>query len=148
MFKNPHRSSGFAFVFVVGVALPFSFYATQYIQHGLAAARERTTAGVLTAHEPQNHNRYEFSYMVAGQSLRAWDVGTVNCDQGVLAVGNTVTVYYDPRHPDDAHLCSFAGTLKDERDILVLLCVFGGFLALVGKSRARPSKKTVTSPSS
>ena len=148
MFRNPNRSSGFAFVFVVGVALPFCFYATQYIQHRLAAAREQTTAGVLTAHEPQNHDRYEFSYVIAGQSFKSWHVGTVNCDQGVLAVGNTVTVYYDPRHPDDAHLCSFNGPLKDERDILVLLCVFGGFLALVAKSKARPSKDTVASPSS
>ena len=146
MFRKLHRSGGFAFVFVIGVVLPFCFCATQYIQHRLVAARQQTTIGVLTAHEPQNHDRYEFSYVVGEKSFKAWHVGTVNCDQDALVVGNRVTVYYDPRHPDDAHLCSFSRTLKDERDILMGLSVFGGVLVLIAKSRARPTSSTVAAP--
>ena len=56
------------------------------------ASREQTTQGVITAHEPSNHNRYGYVFSVNGQSFTGW--ASPRKDQP--EIGKQVLVYYDP----------------------------------------------------
>lgn len=67
------------------------------------ASREQTTQGIITAHEPENHNRFGYSFTVAGRRFTGWDSPV---DDG-LEIGRSVLVYYDPANPDTNALTEF-----------------------------------------
>jgi Protein of unknown function (DUF3592) len=90
------------------VVLPWALGAI-FLIHGWKvdkeiAARQQTTQGVITAHEPANHNRYGYTFFVNGKIFNGWESPM----KRELSVGQDVTVYYDPQDPNKNALTDFA----------------------------------------
>ena len=67
------------------------------------ATRQQTTQGVITAHEPSNHNRYGYVFTVNGKSFTGWE----SPGKDGLEIGRRVLVYYDPVDPNKNALTEF-----------------------------------------
>jgi Protein of unknown function (DUF3592) len=67
------------------------------------AGRQQTASGIVTAHEPANHNRYGYKFQVDGKSYTGWESPT----ESKLAIGKQVTVFYDPQNPGRNALTDF-----------------------------------------
>ena len=63
------------------------------------AKRERTTNGVIAAHQASRSGRYQYTFSVNGQRLE----GSSGADDR-HNVGEEVTVFYDPIDPDKSDL--------------------------------------------
>lgn len=61
-----------------------------------AAARQQTTFGTVTTHEPANHSRYGYTFTVKGRRYDGWQVPH-NSEE--WTVGQQVVVYYDAADP-------------------------------------------------
>ena len=68
------------------------------------ALREQTTSGIITAHEPANHNRYGYTFKLNEKTYSGWQVPS---DSEQFAVGQVVTVHYDPVDPNNNALVDF-----------------------------------------
>jgi len=53
------------------------------------ATREQTTQGVITAHEPANHNRFGYVFSVNGKTFTGWE----SPRKDKLQIGEQVRVY-------------------------------------------------------
>jgi hypothetical protein len=80
----------------------FLIYQSRHLDH--VAARQRTVEGTIVSHEPQNHDRYGYSFNVGGRAYRGWD-SPLNRP---LTLGERVQVYYDPADPETNALEGFA----------------------------------------
>lgn len=69
-----------------------------------AATRQHTTSGIITAHDPGNHDRYGYSFCVGGRAYYGWDVPR-NTEK--WRIGQQVTVYYDATDPTTNSLRDF-----------------------------------------
>lgn len=98
------------------------------------AAREQTTTGTIIAHDPSNHDSYQYGYVVAGRSFRAWQVP----HRDTWQIGTQVVVFYDPRNPEVSSLIDFAERSADDAGPIPLL-VLGivGFVAFIFCRRRR-----------
>ena len=67
------------------------------------AARQRTADGLITDHQPSNHNTNGYVFTVNGKSY----TGRQSPGANELAIGKQVTVYYDPRNPAKNALTDF-----------------------------------------
>ena len=67
------------------------------------AGRQQTASGIVTAHEPANHNRYGYKFEVDGKSYTGWESPT----RSELAIGKQVIVFYDPQDPSRNALTDF-----------------------------------------
>lgn len=67
------------------------------------AGHEQTTQGVITAHEPANHNRFGYVFTVNGKSFNGWE----SSGKDGLEIGHPVLVYYDPLNPNKNALTEF-----------------------------------------
>jgi hypothetical protein len=67
------------------------------------ATREQTTQGVITAHEPENHNRFGYLFTVNGKSFTGWE----SPGKDGLEIGRAILVYYDPVNPNKNALTEF-----------------------------------------
>ena len=67
------------------------------------AKRERITQGIITTHEPSNHNRYGYTFSVGGRSYSGWESPQAN----EFEVGKQVDVYFDPNKPAKNALTEF-----------------------------------------
>lgn len=67
------------------------------------AARQQTTQGTITVHEPSNHNRYGYRFTVKGRAYTGWE----SPRSTELEIGKVVTVYYDPANPNKNALTDF-----------------------------------------
>jgi hypothetical protein len=67
------------------------------------ARREQTAQGVITAHEPANHNRFGYVFTVNGKSFTGWE----SSGKDGLEIGRPVLVYYDPLNPNKNALTEF-----------------------------------------
>jgi hypothetical protein len=70
---------------------------------GQIASRQQTTSGVVTAHDPANHNQYGYKFDVESRSYTGWE-GPKGRE---LAIGDTVMVYYDRENPNKNALTDF-----------------------------------------
>ena len=101
-------------------------------QDSVRASREQTTAGVITAHDPGNHNSYQYPYSVGGRAFRAWEIAP----PVDWSMGEQVVVYYDPREPGESSLVDFGErSWADAGPIPFLLVGIGGVLASIGWPR-------------
>jgi hypothetical protein len=66
------------------------------------AGRQRTTYGIVRAHEPANHDRYGYEFVVNGKVFTGWQSPKADYD-----IGQGVRVYYDPLDPTRNSLSSF-----------------------------------------
>ena len=73
------------------------------ISQRVVAERQQLVEGLVTAYEPANHNQYRYVFFVDGKSYS----GLESPKGRALAVGQKVTVYYDPRDPATNALTEF-----------------------------------------
>jgi hypothetical protein len=89
------------------VALPWVLGLAFLIQESRTASqiagRQQTTSGIVTAHEPANHNRYGYKFEVDGKAYAGWQSPKDN----ELAIGKQVIVFYDPQNPSRNSLTDF-----------------------------------------
>jgi hypothetical protein len=92
---------------IVFLALPWTFGALMMIYDWKIdrdiARHQETTYGVITAHEPANHNLYGYIFSVNGKTFTGWQ----SPKEDELAIGKQVTVYYDRRDPTRNALTDF-----------------------------------------
>lgn len=98
---------------------------------GQVATRQRTTTGVIIAHEPANHNRYGYRFDAQGRDYLGWETPPA----AEPRIGQEVTVYYDNRDPTDNALTDFADLRDRARAevfvlMLLIVAVSGGLVAL------------------
>ena len=90
------------------------------------AARQKTATATIDAHNPPNHDRYEYVFEIGGQSYTGWQSPTG--DQHFF-IGQRLTVYYDPLDPTENSLTDFqdAGlqSLGPVPMMLLLICAAG-----------------------
>jgi Protein of unknown function (DUF3592) len=67
------------------------------------ASRQGTTLGQVVAHEPSNHNRYGYKFRVDGPEYTGWETPT----KKEPTVGQSVTIYYDTRSPNENALTDY-----------------------------------------
>ena len=67
------------------------------------ALREQTAQGLITSHEPSNHNRYGYVFTVNGKTFVGWE----SPKNQELDIGKRVVVYYDPQNPSKNALTEF-----------------------------------------
>jgi Protein of unknown function (DUF3592) len=68
------------------------------------ASRQAATVGQIVAHEPSNHNRYGYKFQVDGHEYRGWETPL----KAEPKIGQSVTIYYDTRSPDENALTDYA----------------------------------------
>ena len=101
------------------------------------ASRERTAQGTVTAHDPANHDSYEYRYTVDGRSYSAWQM-PYRVD---WHVGQQVVVYYDPTNPGVSSLVEFAQLSEDARaPIPMAMLGIGGVLGFICYRRLRAGR--------
>jgi hypothetical protein len=81
---------GFIVFALAAYGLPIVGFASKYVGDRKSWRNEATTSGIVVAHDPPNHNQYEFEYAIASQRYYSWHQGTVTCDAGELNIGKTV----------------------------------------------------------
>src|SRR5271157_285978 len=75
--------------------LGLSFLIQQSRTESQIAGRQQTTSGIVTAHEPANHNRFGYKFQVNGKAYTGWQ----SPGNHELAIGKQVVVFYDPQNP-------------------------------------------------
>lgn len=111
----------------------FALEAPRY--HGLARTGV-ATKGVVVAKEPENHSFIRYSYHVNQQEYAGvGNAGGINPPFENLNLGDTVTVYYDPKNPGS----SLVGDPKEQYASIIrgiafvtligpIFCFFGLFV--------------------
>jgi Protein of unknown function (DUF3592) len=100
------------------------------------ARRQQTTRGVITTHEPANHNRYGYVFSVDGKTLNGWE----SPKKEEPEIGKQVVVYYDPKNPSKNALTDFR-ELGIESIGPVPMLLFGiGAVAWFIKAQRRKSR--------
>src|SRR5215831_13914348 len=59
------------------------------------ASRQQVAVGIVTAHEPENHDQYPYTFSVFGKSY----VGLDRVKKVPPEIGSQIPVFYDPRDP-------------------------------------------------
>jgi hypothetical protein len=89
------------------VALPWAlglvFLIKEWRTDSHIATRQQTTSGIVTAHEPVNHDRYGYRFEVDGKAYTGWQIPK----DSELAIGQQVIVFYDPENPSANSLTDF-----------------------------------------
>ena len=67
------------------------------------ASRQGATIGQVMTHEPSNHNRYGYKFRVDGHEYSGWETPT----KKEPTVGQSVTIYYDTRSPNENALTDY-----------------------------------------
>ena len=94
-------------------------------------------------HEPANHDRYGYTFKVNEKIYSGWKSPS---DSEKFAVGQIVTVHYDPLDPNNSALVDFNELATDDLGALPLLV--GGLLVVVGfeffrRRSAQKSKRLI-----
>lgn len=121
---------------VVPWLLGLAFLTYSAISHHIVADRQRTTQGIVTAHETANHDQYRFAFSVDGQKYD----GLGRAGKEKLEIGERVVIYYDPRNPSKNALKSFETlSLEDFGPIPALLLGIGVVAWMINNARRRRS---------
>jgi len=67
------------------------------------AEKQKTVVGTIIAHEPANHNRYGYTFVLGGKSHTGWETPRKENPR----IGQRVLVYYDPSNPAKNALTDF-----------------------------------------
>jgi hypothetical protein len=125
------------FLFVV---LPWTigaiFCVHEWIVDRRVASREQTTQGIITVHEPSNHNRYGYVFSVNGKAFTGWESPRID----KLEIGKQVVVYYDPLNPSKNALTEFRELGMENLGPLPLVLFGIGAVAWYIKTRRRKLK--------
>ena len=102
------------------------------------AERQQTASGIVTAHEPANHNRYGYKFQVDGKLYTGWESPT----KAELVIGQQVTVFYDPQDPSKNALTDFHDVSISELGPVPMLLFGIGAVAVYIFYRRRSSTPT------
>jgi hypothetical protein len=94
-----NRPSWWNLLVVLPWAIGLVLMINEWRTDGQIAARQRTTSGVITAHDPANHNQYGYKFEVEGKSYTGWE-GPKDRE---LAIGETVLCITTPRNQTRTH---------------------------------------------
>jgi hypothetical protein len=120
-------------------ALGLAFLIQESITESQIAGRQQTTSGIITTHEPANHNRYGYKFEVDHKDYTGWQ--SPNNDE--LAIGKQVVVFYDPQSPSRNSLTDFHDLSKSSLGLVPML-LFG--IGAVAVSILYRRRRTKTSP--
>jgi len=99
------------------------------------AGREVITNGVITAHDPRNHNQYRYTFTVEGKPYSGWQ----SPREDELQIGKQVRVYYDPKDPSTSALTDFSELASNALGpiplLIVGICAFTAYM--IHKRRAQ-----------
>jgi hypothetical protein len=130
------RSLFITFPFVIGVLL----VAPQAVRENLAASRQLTSQGTVTAYEPSNHNHCSYTFTAKGRLYS----GTRSAATTDVRVGDRVLVYYDSQDPTMNALEDFSEMSHNDRGFAeILLFVIGAFSVVILYSKATTRRKGV-----
>lgn len=90
------------------------------------STRQQTIEGMITAHEPANHDRYGFTFSTGGRTYRGWEIP----QKTEYTIGERVTVYYDPTDPSRSALTPFDELSLRAFGPVPLLAIGTGLVAL------------------
>lgn len=132
------------------VALPWVFGLAFLIQESRTerqiAGRQQTTSGIVTTHDPSNHNRYGYKFEVNGKTYTGWQ----SPGNDELAIGKQVIVFYDPQNPSRSALTDFHDlSISSLGPVPMLLFGVGGVAVFILYRRRRSkngSQIDLTSP--
>jgi hypothetical protein len=100
--------------------------------------RERTTGGIVTAHEPAKHNAYVYKFSVEGKPY----TGRETPPNKEPVIGQPVVVYYDPLDPATNALDSFSEkSLQALGLVPTALLGIGGVAVFIFVRRRRPNSQ-------
>ena len=126
------------------VALPWAIGLSFLIYEGLTdraiAQREKAVQGIITSHEPANHNRYGYTFSANDKSYSGWEIPR----RTEPTIGQSVVVYYDPDDPHRNSLTNFADLSLESFGPMPLL-MFGiraAALFIRGQRRSQPSSES------
>ena len=87
-------------------ALPLVLFSALQLQqcfkYQRIAKRQTTAFGTVNAHEPANHNRYGYIFVVGEKQYSGW-----GHPAGEPTMGQPVAVYYDPQDPSENALNTY-----------------------------------------
>ena len=98
-----NRPSWWNLLVVLPWFLALAFLIQQSRTESQIAGRQQTTSGIVTAHEPANHNRFGYKFQANGKTYTGWQ----SPGNGELAIGKQVVVFYDPQSPGRSALTDF-----------------------------------------
>jgi hypothetical protein len=98
-----YRPSWWNLLVALPWALGLAFLIQASITENQIAGRQQTTSGIVTAHEPSNHNRYGYRFEVNGRAFTGWQ----SPKDEEFAIGRQVIVFYDPLNPSRNALTDF-----------------------------------------
>lgn len=88
------------------------------------AKRQKTTTGRISSHEPANHNRYGYVFLIDGQQFSGSEIPAQD-----RQIGDTVLVFYDPLNPGRSALSDFSEVADNNEGPIPFLTI--GIVALV-----------------
>ena len=127
-----------AALLIIGV----TFFTYGWYADRVVARREQTTSGTIVAHEPSNHDRYGYTFSVNNQTYSGWQVPY---DRDQFAVGQVVTVHYDPLDPNNSALVDFDELSYRAAAPVPLMVAVILFLALFMYERRRVVRRSTGS---
>ena len=130
-----------AALLIIGV----TFFTYGWYADRVVARREQTTSGTIVAHEPSNHDRYGYTFSVNNQTYSGWQVPY---DRDQFAVGQVVTVHYDPLNPSNSALVEYHELSYRALAPVPLLIAIILFLVLFMFERRRIARRSTSSISS
>ena len=121
-------------------ALGLAFLIQESRRESQIAGRQQTTLGIVTAHEPANHNRYGYRFQVNDKTYNGWQ----SPGNDELAIGKQVIVFYDPQNPTRSALTDFHDlSIYSLGPVPMLLFGIGGVaLFILYRRRRNPTPKS------
>lgn len=89
------------------------------LQDAAIGNRQQTTAGIITAYEPNNHDSCRYAFSAQGKQFGGID----GCPRHPGAVGSTVKVYFDPTNPAKSVLEDFSVRGRRNRPLIYLCAI-------------------------
>ena len=107
------------------------------------ALRQQTTSGTIVAHKPASRNRYGYTFNV---NEKTYGGGQVSYGDEQFAVGQVVTVHYDPLDPNNSALVDFnESSSRASRPVpCLVLGVLSAALIIFGLRRETPKPSRLT----
>src|SRR5208283_1192176 len=84
-----HRPSWWILLAALPWVLGVAFLIQESTTESQIAERQQTTSGIVTAHEPSNHNRYGYRFEANGRAYTGWQ----SPKNEELAIGKQVIVF-------------------------------------------------------